>query len=101
MKGQSRQQTLNHVSELYSDLRLTLLYGADQKVVPGSHSPQSQGSQNMDPAEMNWGFCQASLISHGQASVMTDGQETEPLEPSTGRYQFPARAAGRPISTYL
>ena|ERR1700733_2740525 len=74
---------LNHVSELYNDSRLTLQHEADQKA---AHSPQPQGSRNMDPAEMDWGICQASLISHDQASVMTDGQETEPLEPFTGRH---------------
>src|ERR1700733_6786587 len=70
---------LNHASELYSDPRLTLQREADQKAAPRSHLPQSQGSRNMDPAKMDWGFCQASLISHDQASVMTDAQEAEPL----------------------
>jgi hypothetical protein len=85
---------LNHASELYSDPRLTLQREADQKAAPGSHLPQSQGSRNMDPAKMDWSFCQASLVSHDQASVMTDAQETEPLEPSTGRHQFSAELPG-------
>jgi hypothetical protein len=90
----------NRASELYSDSRLTLRHEADQKAAPGSHSPESQGSRNMDPAEMDWGICQASLISHDQASIMTNDQETEPLEPSTGRHHFSAELLrGRPQYT--
>jgi hypothetical protein len=77
----------NHVSELYGDRTLTVQREAYKEAVFGSHSPQSQGSRILNPAELDWGFYQPSLISHDQASVLTEAHETEPLDLSAGHNQ--------------
>jgi hypothetical protein len=84
----------NNGSELEGDRRHTVQREADEEALLGSHSSESQGNRILNPAESDWEVYQPSLISHDQASVLTDARETEPLELFAGQDHSSAQLPG-------
>lgn len=86
--------SVNHVSELYGDRGLIVQREANKEVVSGSHSSEIEGSRILNPAELDWEVYQTPLMSHDQASVLTEAHEMEPATLLAGHEQSPAELLG-------